>query len=102
MLQVASIVAICNTYNRNRVSLELRKACFFRGEWKATRIDSDTESSYSDRFSPPEHLFVMDGTRPIAKTWSLGFYQGNAANAFNVTVEIYRWDCDTSHKPLAH
>ena len=44
MLQVAAVVAICNTYNRNPPVRELRKGLFFRGGRRGAGIDSMSES----------------------------------------------------------
>ena len=44
MLQVAAVVANCNTYNRDRPVRELRKGLFFRGRRHVTGIDSTSES----------------------------------------------------------
>ena len=44
VLQVAAVVANCNTYNRNQPVGELRKGRFFRGRAHEAGIESSTES----------------------------------------------------------
>jgi hypothetical protein len=50
VLQVASVVAICNTYNRNDPGVELLKGRFFRSEANRAGINSEIRDSSRPAF----------------------------------------------------